>query len=193
AASGASAAGAFAGLAGGALLFAWSPADTPPTVIAVLAVIGAIGGFVGAAGVAAGIALAEALSRSWRAGSIVVGGAAGGLVVGMLAHAALRWTLDGVFGLRLAPGGMVEGLALGVAVAAGYAATTSRHGGGIASPSGRARWRSALAAAACAGLAGWILSSNGIPLVGGIINEIAQASRGSRVALAPLGALVGEP
>jgi DNA-binding winged helix-turn-helix (wHTH) protein len=193
AASGAALAGLVAGVTGGTILFASSPSDTPPTVIFVLAVIGAVAGFVGAAGVAAGMALAEALSRSWRAVSIVVGGAAGGLLVGVFAHAALRWTLDGVFGLRLAPGGSVEGLALGLAVAAGYAATTSRHGGGIASPAGRARWTSALAAGACAGLAGWLLSWNGVPLVGGIINEIAQSSRGSRIALAPLGALVGEP
>ena len=103
------------------------------------------------------------------------------------------FTVTGVFGLRLAPGGGAEGLALGLAAAAGYAATTSRHGGGIASPAGRARWTSALAAAACAGLAGWLLSWNGVPLVGGIVNEIAQSSRGSRIALAPLGALVGEP
>ena len=193
AASGAALAGLVAGVTGGTVLFASSPSDTPPTVVFVLAAIGTVAGFVGAAGVAAGIALAEALSRSWRAVSIVVGGAAGGLLVGLFAHAALRWTLDGVFGLRLAPGGGAEGLALGLAAAAGYAATTSRHGGGIASPAGRARWTSALAAAACAGLAGWLLSWNGVPLVGGIVNEIAQSSRGSRIALAPLGALVGEP
>lgn len=193
AAAGGSMAGASAGLIGGTMLVISTGSQTPPTAVAVLAVMGAVAGFVGAAGVAAGIALAEALARSRRALGIVAGGALGGLLVGTVAHAAARWTLESVFGLTIAAAGAVEGLSLGAAVALGYAATTSRHGGGIASPAGRARWTTALAAAVCAALAGWLLSWNGLPLVGGIINEVAQASRGSHVALAPLGALVGEP
>jgi hypothetical protein len=37
------------------------------------------------------------------------------------------------------------------------------------------------------------ISLSGRPLVGGTINVIAQASKGAQVALAPLGALIGEP
>jgi DNA-binding winged helix-turn-helix (wHTH) protein len=193
AAAGASLAGAMAGLIGGLALVISTASQTPPTAVAVLAVIGAIAGFVGAAGVAAGIALAEALARSRRALAIMAGGALGGLLVATIAHAAARWTLESLFGLTIAAGGPVEGLSLGAAVALGYAATTSHPGGGIAIPSGRARWTTALTASVCAGLAGWLLSWTGFSLVGGIINEVAQASRGSHVALAPLGALVGEP
>ena len=65
--------------------------------------------------------------------------------------ALVGWTLDSVFGLRVALGGPLEGLCLGGAVAAGYAATTSLREGGIAAPSGRARWRTAAPCAAAAG------------------------------------------
>ena len=37
------------------------------------------------------------------------------------------------------------------------------------------------------------LSLSGSPLVGGIINAVAQASAGSQVALTPLGRWIGEP
>jgi hypothetical protein len=87
----------------------------------------------------------------------------------------------------------VEGLVLGAAVAVGYAATTSLREGGIAAPSGGARRRTAAASALAAGLAAIGLSLAGSPLVGGTLNTIAQASVGSHVALAPLGAWLGEP
>ena len=41
--------------------------------------------------------------------------------------------------------------------------------------------------------AGLALSITGHPMIGGLINEIAQASSGSQVALTPLGSLYNEP
>jgi DNA-binding winged helix-turn-helix (wHTH) protein len=193
AAGGAAAAGALAGLVGGVLLLSAPSSRAPATAVPVLMVLGATAGFAGAAGVAAGMAAAEAVARSWRAGAIVVGGALGGLMVGALVHLLAGWTLESLFGLRIALGGPIEGLCLGGAVAIGYAATTSLRDGGIAALSGRARWRSAGACAAASALAAVGLSLAGAPLVGGTIHAVAQASAGSQVALSPLGAWIGEP
>ncbi len=195
AAAGAATAGALAGAIGGVALVMAPSSRALPTAIAVLMGLGAAAGGVGGSGVAAGVAAAEALARSRRGLAIVAGGAAGGLAVGLVSYAAIRWTLEGLFGLRLAViGGSMEGLVLGAAVGLGYAATTRRPGGGgMATPTGRARWIAALTVTACCALAGLFLSLAERPLVGGLINEIAQASRGSHMALAPLGALVGEP
>ena len=49
----------------------------------------------------------------------------------------------------------------------------------------------AVTAAAC-GLAGFLLTSAGRPLVGGTINAIAVGSHGAQAALTPLGRLIGE-
>jgi hypothetical protein len=163
--------------------------------MAVLAVLGGLAGTVGGFGVAAGVGAGEALARSWRAASIVAGGAAGGAVVGVVAQTVVRWTLESLFGLHVPlTTGLIEGMVLGGAAALGYAITTRRPGGGgIATPAGRARWTTVLSVAGCCALGGILLASMGRPLVGGIINAIAQASRGSQLALAPLGALVGDP
>ena len=151
AAGGAACAGAVAGLAGGALLALAPASRAPATAIPVLMALGAVAGFAGAAGVAAGIAAAEAVARSRRSAAILAGGSLGGLIIGGLLQALVGWTLDSVFGLRVSLGGPLEGLCLGGAVAAGYAATTSLREGGIAAPSGRARWRTAASCAAAAG------------------------------------------
>lgn len=193
AASGAALAGALAGLVGGTLL-AMAPASAAPArAIPVLMVLGALAGFAGAAGVAAGIAAAEAVARSWRRLAIVVGGSLGGSAAGTLLYAVARSTLESVFGLRVPLGGPIEGLLLGAAVAAGYASTTSLKEGGIAAPRGAARWRTAGACALAGGAMAAALSVSGSPLVGGTINLIAQASAGSQIAFAPLGAWIGEP
>lgn len=193
AAGGAAAAGALAGLLGGVLLTMAPGSATPGQAIPVLMLLGAMAGFVGAAGVAAGIAAAEAVARSRRSVAIVAGGAIGGLAVGSLLYVVARSTLESVFGLQVTLGGPIEGLLLGAAVAAGYASTTSLKEGGIAAPRGAARWRTATACALAAGTTAVVLALSGSPLVGGTINLIAQASAGSQIALAPLGAWIGEP
>jgi DNA-binding winged helix-turn-helix (wHTH) protein len=195
AALGAAFAGAIAGVVGGLLLVRSPASEAPFTIVPVLGLLGAISGAVGAAGIAAGVGAAEAIARSRRSAAIVGGAALGGLAIGAIAQVAMRWTLRGLFGLELAKfGGPVEGLLLGAAAGIGYAATTRRPGGGgMAAPSGSARARTALAVGVCTAIAGLILSVTGHPLVGGLINEIAQASSGSQMTLTPLGDLYSEP
>jgi hypothetical protein len=136
---------------------------------------------------------AEAVARSRRSLAILVGGAAGGLVMGGVLRLVVSATLEALFGLRIDLGGPFEGLCLGVAVAAGYAGTTTLREGGMAAPTGAARWRTAGTCGLAGGTAAVLLSLTGHPLVGGTINAVAQASAGSQVALAPLGAWLGEP
>ena len=195
AAGGAALAGVAGGVAGGLTLVNSPGAQAPMTAIAVLAVLGAAAGATGGFGVAAGVGAGEALARSWRAASIVAGGAAGGAAVGLLAHALVRWTLESLFGLHVPiTTGLIEGLVLGAAAAGGYAISTHRPGGGgIVAPAGRARWRTVLTVATCCALGGILLAAMGRPLVGALISGIAQASRGSQLALTPLGALVSDP
>ena len=195
AALGAAFAGAIAGVVGGVLLVRSPASEAPFTMVPVLGLLGAISGAVGAAGIAAGVGAAEAIARSRRSAAIVGGAALGGLAIGAIAQVATRWTLRGLFGLELAQiGGPVEGLMLGAAAGVGYAATTRRPGGGgMAAPSGSARARTAIAVGVCTAIAGLILSVTGHPLVGGLINEIAQASSGSQMTLTPLGDLYDEP
>ena len=194
AAVGAGSAGALAGLVGGALLVSAPTSTGSPTIVPVLAAIGAAAGALGATGVAVGIGGAEALARSRRSAAIIAGGAVGGLLVALLAKAGVRWTLEGLFGFHLAmvSGGM-EGLVLGGAAAIGYAATTRRPGGGMASPTGRQRWITALAVAGCCAGGGLLLALAGRPLVGGVITAIALASQNSNISLTPLAFLIGHP
>jgi DNA-binding winged helix-turn-helix (wHTH) protein len=195
AAAGAALAGVVGGVVGGLTLINAPGAQAPVTAIAVLAVLGGLAGASGGFGVAAGVGAGEALARSWRAASIVAGGASGGAAVGLVAHALVRWTLESLFGLHVPiTTGLIEGVVLGGAAAVGYAITTRRPGGGgIATPAGRARWTTVFAVATSCALGGILLASMGRPLVGGLISAIAQASRGSQLALTPLGALVGDP
>ena len=195
AALGAASAGALAGLVGGLLLVRSSTSDAPLTIVPVFGLLGAISGAIGAAGIAAGIGAAEAIARSRRSAAIIGGAALGGLMIGAIAQLAVRWTLQGLFGLELARiGGPIEGLLLGAAAGIGYAATTRRPGGGgMAAPAGSARARTAIVVGVCTATAGFILSITGHPLVGGLINEIAQSSSGSQMALTPLGDLYKDP
>ena len=192
---GAASAGALAGLVGGLLLVRSPISDAPLTIVPVLGLLGAVSGAVGAAGIAAGVGAAEAIARSRRSLAIIGGAALGGLAIGAIAQVATRWTLRALFGLELAEiGGPVEGLMLGAAAGLGYAATTRRPGeGGMAAPAGSARARTALGVGACTAIAGLVLSITGHPMVGGLINEIAQASSGSQMKLTPLGELYDEP
>jgi DNA-binding winged helix-turn-helix (wHTH) protein len=193
AAGGAAGAGALAGVVGGLLLVAAPTSRAPLTAVVALAVLGAIAGFTGAAGVAAGMVSAEALARSRRGPAIVAGGAIGGLLIGAAVQVLTRWTLADLFGVNVVVGGAVEGLSLGAAIGAGYAATTRRREGGIARPTGAARWTVAAVVAACGAVTAMALSAAGSPMVGGVIHAVAQASAGSHVELTPLGRWLGEP
>ena len=195
AALGAALAGAFAGSLGGFILVNSPTSDAPFTIVPVLGLLGAISGAVGAAGIAAGVGAAEAIARSRRSAAIVGGAALGGLAIGAIALVAVRWTLRSLFGVEVSQaGGPLEGLMLGAAAGIGYASTTSRPGGGgLAAPSGAARARTAIVVGVCTALAGLILSITGHPMVGGLINEIAQASSGSQLTRTPIGVLYQEP
>ena len=195
AALGAAVAGAIAGLVGGLLLVRSPASEAPFTIVPVFGLLGAISGAIGAAGIAAGVGAAEAIARSRRSAAIIGGAALGGLAIGVIAQVATRWTLRGLFGLELAQiGGPMEGLMLGAAAGLGYAATTRRPGGGgMAAPAGSARARTVIVVGVCTAVAGFILSITGHPMVGGLINEIAQASSGSQMTLTPLGDLYNEP
>ena len=195
AALGAALAGAIAGLVGGLLLVRSPISEAPFTVVPVLGLLGAISGAIGAAGIAAGVGAAEAIARSRRSAAIIGGAALGGLAIGVIAQVAMRWTLRALFGLELAQiGGPVEGFILGAGAGLGYAATTRRPGGGgMAAPAGSARARTIIVVGACTAIAGYILSITGHPMVGGLINEIAQASSGSQMTLTPLADLYDEP
>jgi DNA-binding winged helix-turn-helix (wHTH) protein len=195
AALGAALAGAFAGALGGFLLVRSAVSEAPFTIVPVLGLLGAISGAVGAAGVAAGVGAAEAVARSGRGPAIAGGAALGGLAIGAIAQVATRWTLRSLFGVEVAQiGGPFEGLMVGAAAGLGYAATTRRPGGGgMAALSGAARVRTALAVGACTAFAGLVLSMSGYQMVGGLINDIAQASSGSQLSRTPLGDLYREP
>ena len=194
AAIGAAMAGAAAGFAGGALLVRSPASEAPFTIVPVLGLLGAISGAVGASGIAAGVGIAEAIARSRRSAAIIGGAAAGGFAIGAIAQVAVRWTLRGLFGVEIPDmGGPLEGLVLGTAAGAGYAATTSRPGGGMATAAGAARVRTAVVTGICTAIAGFMLSIAGQPLVGGLINEIAQASSGAQLNQSPLADLYNEP
>src|SRR5688572_905083 len=194
AALGAAIAGALAGLAGGVMLLRSPASEAPSTIVPVLGLLGAVSGAIGAAGIAAGVGTAEAIARSRRSVAIIAGAALGGLMIGAIARVAVRWTLRGLFGIEVPDiGGPLEGLLLGAAAGLGYAATTRRPGGGMATPSGSARVRTAILVGVCTAVAGLMLSITGHPLVGGLINEIAQASSGAQLKQSRLADFYNEP
>lgn len=184
AAAGGAVAGIVAGTAG-AVILALAPESNAPFVLApVLAVIGGACGALGGGGVGAGLSLGETRSRSPRALALILGGAAGGGVVGLVVQWLARWGFAALLGLDLKIGGALEGVAIGAAAGTGYA---------IATRSGQDRLTTAFVIAACCGMAGLAISLAGRPLVGGTIHAIAGATDGSRATLAPLGRLIGEP
>lgn len=194
AAAGAGLAGLLGGLAGGLLLVAASGGATSAAVIPVLGVIGAMCGALAGAGVGAGIAVSEAIMRSHRTWALGLGGAIGGWTVGVAIQMMGRWTLDVLVGVAPPIGGSIEGTAIGLAAGLGFAAATRQAVGGPAAPRGRGRVQAvAVTAVACAAAA-LLLSVAGLPLVGGSIHLVAQASHsGGQPLLAPLGRLIGEP
>lgn len=192
-AAGGGVAGAAAGLVGGVILALAPGSDAPVSVAPVLSVIGALTGALGGAGVAGGLAAAEALTHSARRVALVLGSAAGGVLVGYGAQAVGQWTLGALFGLTVTVGGTLEGLVLGGGVGLGYAMATRGAPGGLAAPQGRQRSRVAMTTGVAGAAAALVLTFAGLPLVGGTVHAIAQASAGSRVLFTPLGHLIGEP
>lgn len=132
--------------------------------------------------------------RSYRTLALGLGGAVGGLTVGVSIQTLGRWTLEVLVGVAPQIGGTVEGAVIGLAAGLGFAAATRGATGGPAAPRGRSRLRAvAITATTCAGAA-LLLSLAGLPLVGGSIHLVAQAAHaGSQPLLAPLGRLIGEP
>jgi hypothetical protein len=182
-----------AGAIGGLILVAAPDSRAPIALAAVLAFVGGVCGALGGAGVGAGLSVSEAIARSRRALALVLGGAIGGGLVGLVTQWLARSSLAALVGVDVPIGGGIEGLFIGGAAGLGYAAATSRSVGGLAAPRGRQRLRAiGLTSAAC-GLAAFAVTLADRPLVGGTIHRIAQASRGSQATLAPFGRLLGEP
>jgi hypothetical protein len=63
----------------------------------------------------------------------------------------------------------------------------------MAAPRGRARVRAAARVGVCSALAALGLGAFGLPMVGGLVNEVARATRTTHFALTPVARAVGEP
>jgi DNA-binding winged helix-turn-helix (wHTH) protein len=192
AAGGGAVAGMAAGGAGGLILAAAPDSFAPVAIAPVLAVIGGGCGALGAAGVGAGLALAQAV-RSMRTMVLVLGAAAGGGLVGAAVQWLTHWALAALVGLELDVGGGLEGFVIGAGAGLGFAIATRCTDDLPSAPRGLTRAQSAFIIALCCGMAGLGLTLTGHPLAGGTIHAIADAADGSRVSLAPLGRLIGEP
>jgi hypothetical protein len=182
-----------AGLLGATVLRFGPGSVATDAVFVALPLVGLAVGGLGAAGVGAGLSAAEAVVRSFREFALILCGAAGGGCVGAVAHALAGWTLEGLFGGEPAPlGGGLEGLVIGAAARLGYALSTPTREGGMATPHGGARLRTALATglmcAAAAGVLGW----SGRHLGAMSLDFMAQSFPGSQVGLEPLARLLGE-
>jgi DNA-binding winged helix-turn-helix (wHTH) protein len=191
---GGAAAGVLAGSIGGLALWLVPQSHATSGAIPALALVGAAAGALGAAGVGAGLVLAEALSRSHRTLALVVFGALSGGLTGAFAQALARALISSLFG-RDAPimTGASEGLLLGFAAGLGYAVSTStRPGGGMATPRGRARLRTALATGFACAAAATLLAWMNRHLVASSLDAMAEVFNGSAVGLAPIARLLGE-
>jgi DNA-binding winged helix-turn-helix (wHTH) protein len=185
--------GLLAGIVGGLLLRFGPDSRASDIVPLVLGLLGLVVGGLGAAGVAAGLAAAEVLVRSYRWGALVLFGAAGGGAIGAGAHLMALWTIRGLFGRDLSPiGGGFEGLVLGAAAGLGYALSTPRAEGGMASPRGRERARAVAVTGVCCAAAAMALAATGSHLGAMSLDFMAHAFPGSQVGLAPLARLLGE-
>lgn len=192
---GGAAAGALAGLLGGLVLRFAPGSDAMPSLPVVFALVGGAVGGIGAAGVGAGLAIAEALARSFRGVALVGFGALGGGAVGLAARLVGGWIVEGLFGRELsAVGGGVEGTWIGAAAGLGYALSTPRPGGGgMATPRGASRAIASVVAGTCCAAACLVLTWTGGKLGGTSLDLLARSFQGSHVGLAPLGRLFGEP
>jgi DNA-binding winged helix-turn-helix (wHTH) protein len=193
----ASAGGAVAGLAAGALggtaLWLGPRSQATGIVPVVLGLLGMIVGGLGAAGVAAGMAVAEALVRSFRVTSLALFGALGGGAVGGAAHLLGQWTVQGLFGRDLSPlGGGFEGFVIGGAAGLGYALATPHTEGGLATPHGGRRLRTAGLTGLAAAVAAAFLAATGSHLGAMSLDFMARSFPGSQVSLDPLAHWLGE-
>ena len=186
-------AGLIAGLIGGSLLSLAPGSHAPAAIAAVLGLIGMACGAWGGAGVGFGVSMAEATARSRRRVALVAGGAFGGGLAGAIAQWLGGAALLTLVGVHVDIAGTLPGLTLGAAVGLGLALSTRTADAGFAAPRGRGRFVAALVIALITAAAALALALSGIPLVGGTIHAIAQASSGSEAALTPLGQLLGEP
>lgn len=187
---GATLGGAVAGVLGGVLygsVLAFSAQGRSLGTLSVLLVMMALTtlvGMAGAFGVGVGMASARLAGRS--GGWTLAGAAAGGLLVGGMA----RLLGSDAFTLLVgrAPAtltGGLEGAVVGLAVAAGLLL-----GGGVDRPRG---WRPACWAAGTTGLAGALVPLGGGSMMGSSLAGVAAAFDGSRLDMASLGRLVGDP
>jgi hypothetical protein len=186
-------AGLLAGTIGGAVIAELPGSQMTRTVPVVLGLLGMATGALGAAGVGAGLAMAEALVRSWRRLSLASFGALGGGAIGATAHLVGQWTVQGLFGRDLSPvGGGFEGLVIGGAVGLGYALATPRPEGGMATPRGHDRLRVALLTGAFGALAAGLLAATGSHLGAMSLDFMARSFPGSQLSFDPLARLLGE-
>lgn len=183
--------GALAGLVGGLIygsLLAFSPQAGSLGSLSVLLVLLALSMLVGAAG-ALGVGLGMALGRH-RAGTtlaVLAGAALGGLLVGGLAR--LLGTDVFILLVGEAPRGItggVEGALIGVALAGGLLL-----GGGAGSAQSGAR--PVRLAALTTGLVGGLLPLAGGSMMASSLARVSQTFEHSRLDLAPLARLFGEP
>lgn len=182
--------GALAGLLGGLLygsLLAFSPQAQglgSLSVLLVMLVLSIVVGLLGAFGVGLGIAAGHVLGRA--PGWILAGGALGGLVIGGLT----KLLGSDAFSLLVgqAPAGItggLEGALIGCAVAAGL-----QLGGGLDHPRGQ---RPVIWAALTSGMAGALIPLAGGSLMASSLASVAATFDRSRLDMAPLARLVGEP
>jgi DNA-binding winged helix-turn-helix (wHTH) protein len=190
---GGGAAGIAAGVVGGTILSLAPGSSAPAAIAMVLGVIGLVCGSWGGLAVGFGVSLGEAVARSHRRLAVVGAAALAGGVAGTVAQWMTRVALATLIGLHVPIDGAAAGLAIGGAVGLGLVATTPYAEGGFAAPRGRRRVITTTLIATLGGVAALVLALFGIPLVGGTIHAIAQASTGSEAALTPLSRLLGEP
>ena len=182
--------GALAGLLGG-MLYGWVLAFPPRaqglgtlSVLLVLLALSALVGMAGALGVGFGLATGRLLGPG--AGWTMAGGTLGGLVIGAL----VKLLGSDAFTLLVgrAPDGItggLEGAVIGFALSSGLLL-----GGG---PDAPRAWRPALFAAAATGLAGVLITLGGGSMMATSLARVAAAFDASRLDMAPLGRLFGEP
>lgn len=194
ASAGGAAAGAFAGLVGGVALVSFRGQSLDPSLLATLGLVGIVIGGLGAAGVGCGLAAAEAAVRSWRTLALVLGGGAGGALVGALGNGLARGLLVTLAGRDVPSiGGADEGLWIGAAAGLAYGLATRSPEGGMASPHGWRRARPALATAAACALAAMAITATGGALGATSLHHLAEHFPDSRVRLDAMGRLAGEP
>lgn len=183
--------GGVAGFVGG-LLYGFVAAAAPGaglgaiSIVLVIQSLTILVALIGACGVSFGLAAAGFASRppSWQ--WTMAGGAVGGLLVGAVVKLLGLDMFSLLFGIT--PGDMTgagEGLVLGAAVGLGVW-LAQRHGRGRAS-------RAVALAAAAGAIAGVAIPLMGGRLMGGSLDLLTRQVDSSRLSLAQLGRLLGEP